>query len=118
VVDRIEHLPITGDYVKLNREQTEQLKIVDVKTGTSFSSTELFIWSDNNPMILVNMKTISETGSVLSSVEKYVFSIRKDKNELRLIPADQSHPLYFELIFIVDIHSCFKDKMSYRLWKG
>jgi len=103
VVDRIEHLPITGDYVKLNREEIDNLKIVDVKTGTTFSPTELFVWSDNNPMILVNMKTISETGNILSSVEKYVFRITKNQNELRLIPVDQRHPLYFELIFIIGV---------------
>jgi hypothetical protein len=119
IVDRIEHLPQTKDFVKLNLDQINHFRAYD-KEGNVLSNgntTELFIWGDNNPIVILNLATITENEKLLNSVDGLVFEIVRKDNLLNFNTKDEDHPLKLQLIFHLN-SSRLEFKMGINYDKG
>jgi hypothetical protein len=104
LIDNIEHLPLTQDYVKLTEDQIKSFNTYD-KDGNIISidrPKELFIWADHNPIVVLNMSTIAKNGDEIASMNKVVFGIKRQNYALHFKTKDENQPLELELIFFVD----------------
>ena len=111
LTDKINNLPITGDYIKIEKKHLTKVRTYkNNKLVSSQIPDWIIAWAENNPKIIMNISAIKNNTTELTFKGR-IFDIKKDKNIITYKTVEPDENLEIKFLFDTE-----KQKANFDLY--